>query len=77
MDVIARFHALLQTPDPLDLIGRGSHVTVPGLPIEQRRQTAGQRIVMAWLQHRHVAVDPYEVPAPAKTLARGWWRKRA
>ncbi len=52
----AALDALLSQPDPVDLVGRGHHVTQPGDP--RRRETVFKPLMIRWLQHHYIAKDP-------------------
>jgi hypothetical protein len=57
------FARLLEQPDPSDLPRRAHVYRCEGDP--DRRATRLPGILMAWLQHRHLAVDIDEPPAAA------------
>lgn len=63
----------LASPDALDLIGRGSHITYPGRA--DRRHSVLKPLLTRWMVTRHLEVDPQE--SSARTVTAQWWRKRA
>jgi hypothetical protein len=60
---LAAFGRLLERPDPTDLPRRAHTYRCEGDP--NRRTTRLPAILMAWLQHRHLAVDSEGPVAPA------------
>jgi len=70
------FARLLERPDPSDLPRRAQVYWCEGDP--NRRATRLPRILMAWLQHRHLAIDVEEPLAAATRLSarRDPWVRR-
>jgi hypothetical protein len=60
------FARLLARPDPTDLPRRGHVYRCEGDP--DRRTTRLPRILMAWLQRRHLAIDTEEPLASAARM---------
>lgn len=55
------FVQLMSMPDPADLPHRGHVLRCEGDP--DRRATRLPRIIMGWMQNRHLQTDVEEVPA--------------
>lgn len=63
-DLLALYEQILATPDPPKLPHRGHRLTHEGDPT--RRQTVLMPLLTAWLQYRHLSVDPAEAECVAK-----------